>query len=163
MKNIGVKVLLSGWNNETDLSWSSSLKISAYIILLTARASLRFGKYRWNMDSFRGFIENFSLFLNRSEALLTAWKLTLVTFHLHHSCVGRMKCTHKGRGIGAACGRAPKQQSGLPESLLGGMRRKFRWTNHEPNNLKLQTNKCSDKGFVMVRKRPNNDQSFPRI
>ena len=38
------------------------------------RVSLRFEKEHKNIDSFRGFIEKISLFLNRSEALLTAIK-----------------------------------------------------------------------------------------
>ena len=33
-------------------------------------ASLRFGKTRENIDSFRGFIDTFTLFLNRSEAVI---------------------------------------------------------------------------------------------
>ena len=34
---------------------------------MTTGASLRFEKDLTNIDSFRGFIENFSLFSNRSE------------------------------------------------------------------------------------------------
>ena len=36
----------------------------------TTKASLRFKQYQRNIDNFRRFIEKFSLFSNRSEALL---------------------------------------------------------------------------------------------
>ena len=47
------------------------------------RASLRFEKHREHIDSFRGFLEKFSLFSNRSEALemvpsaLTCYLMTI--------------------------------------------------------------------------------------
>ena len=47
---------------------------NAFIVisfLNVSRASLRFEKDRSNIDSFRGFIEKFSLFSSRSETLST--------------------------------------------------------------------------------------------
>ena len=38
--------------------------------VLTIRVSLQFEKEHSNIDSFRGFIEKFSLFSNRSESLI---------------------------------------------------------------------------------------------
>ena len=39
------------------------------------RVSLRFEKVQYNIDSFRGFIENFSFILKQSEALFLNYQL----------------------------------------------------------------------------------------